>query len=112
MPVTVAMGGHRATPLPNTIRGGTSRHRSAILSLEPTDMLPDPAKRAAWTREATDSAIAEAVRGPEGEELLSWCAENAWRRDARLSPLLGVASAEARLSERVPAVARARVVQG
>jgi hypothetical protein len=75
-------------------------------------MLPDPAKRAAWTREATDTAIADAVRGPEGDELLSWCAESAWRRDVHLAPVLAAAAADARLSERVPAIARARVVEG
>jgi len=75
-------------------------------------MLPDQAERAAWTREATDAQIAEAVRGPAGDALLSWCADNAWRRDARMAPIVAAAATDARLSERVAAVARARVVEG
>jgi len=75
-------------------------------------MLPDPAKRAEWTREATESAIAEAVRGAEADELLSWSEENAWRRDVRLAPVLAVAAKEPRTSARVPVIARARVVAG
>jgi serine/threonine-protein kinase len=75
-------------------------------------MLPDPAQRAEWTREATDSAIAEAVRGPEADELLSWSEESAWRRDVRLAPVLAAAAREPRTSARVPIIARARVVEG
>jgi serine/threonine-protein kinase len=67
----------------------------------------------ALTRSESDTVyLAQRFPEPDGEVLFSWCAASAWRRDVRLAPLLTAAGGEARLWERVPAVARARVVQG
>ena len=64
-----------------------------------------------------NTAIA-ALRGlftgddPAGEVLFSWCASSVWRRDAQMAPLLKLAIAQAAFRDRVPAVARDRVVEG
>jgi serine/threonine-protein kinase len=75
-------------------------------------MLPDPAQRAAWTREAADAAVGDAVRGPDGAELLAWAAESAWRRDVRLAPMLSAALAVPALGAKAAEAVRARVVGG
>ena len=64
-----------------------------------------------------NTAIA-ALRGlftgddPAGEVLFLWCASSVWRRDAQMAPLLKLAFAQAAYHDRVPAVARDRVVEG
>jgi len=47
----------------------------------------------------------------EGEVLLAWCRGSTWRRDAQLAPLLAIA-ARSPFVERVPTIARERVVVG
>lgn len=49
---------------------------------------------------------------PSGEVLWSWCASSMWRRDAKLAPLLAVAQGKEKFKDRVPELARARVVEG
>ncbi len=50
--------------------------------------------------------------GPAGEVLFLWCAASTWRRDASLARLLAVAAEKAEYRDRVPAIARDRVVEG
>ena len=47
-----------------------------------------------------------------GEVLFAWCASSIWRRDARIARLLTLAAAQPGYRERVPPVARGRVVEG
>ncbi|MBV9945389.1 MAG: protein kinase, partial [Myxococcales bacterium] len=58
--------------------------------------------------------VDELVEVSPGDELVSWCASAgvAGRGDVRLAPLLTSLATKARCPERLPAVARARVVEG
>jgi serine/threonine-protein kinase len=58
------------------------------------------------------TALEDLFVDPAGELLFQWCAASTWRRDARLAPLLSVASALSAYRDRVPGIARARVVEG
>lgn len=49
---------------------------------------------------------------PAGEVIFAWCTANIKRRDARLAPLLELAGSHDAFRDRVPAVARQRVVEG
>jgi serine/threonine-protein kinase len=49
---------------------------------------------------------------PGGEILLSWCAASVWRRDVLMGRLLSLASAQPAFRDRVPTIARHRVVEG
>ncbi len=50
--------------------------------------------------------------GAEAEALFAWCAASTWRRDAEIAALLRRAAKNGRLRERVPSVARGRVIEG
>jgi len=58
------------------------------------------------------NALGKLFAESAGEVLLLWCSATTWRRDTKLARLLALAGAEARLRDRVVAVARARVVEG
>ena len=84
--------------------------------------LPDDARAAAdllaqalppltWS-DSNVVALGDLFGSPAGEALLLWCSSSAWRRDARIAPLLTPASSQASTGDRVDAVARERVVQG
>jgi serine/threonine-protein kinase len=63
----------------------------------------------------TDEGIAELFKRfeePRGEELFAWCAANVGRRDVHIAKLLAAAAKKPAFRDRVPAVARDRVVQG
>ncbi len=49
---------------------------------------------------------------PGGEVVFAWCLASTWRRDVELAHFLALASADPAFRERVPAVARDRVVCG
>lgn len=58
------------------------------------------------------AAFARLFADPRGDVLFEWCAASTWRRDVQLARVLTIAAAEPRLRERVPAVARERVIEG
>jgi serine/threonine-protein kinase len=58
------------------------------------------------------AALGELFKEPAGELLFSWCEAITWRRDARVAPLLMLASRYPAFRDRVEAVARGRVVEG
>src|SRR5580704_8256454 len=49
---------------------------------------------------------------PTGEVLFSWCASSVWRRDVQMGRLLAVAATQPAFRDRVPVVARDRVIEG
>ncbi|MEM9457455.1 MAG: serine/threonine-protein kinase [Myxococcota bacterium] len=58
------------------------------------------------------SALRPFFARPDAITLLSWCSASAWRLDARIAPILAVASEQPSLRARVTAVAGDRVVAG
>jgi serine/threonine-protein kinase len=67
----------------------------------------------ALTRDATARAALEACFAePDGEILLAWCASSTRRRDVDLARLLAAAAKHSTLRDRVPSIARERVIEG
>jgi len=56
--------------------------------------------------------LSQLFGGPPGDVVLTWCAANASRRDARLAKLLAAAADHEDLRDQVIAAARERVVEG
>jgi eukaryotic-like serine/threonine-protein kinase len=61
---------------------------------------------------ALGALFSPAATEPGGEILFSWCAASVWRRDVLMGRILSLASLQPAFRERVPAVARDRVVEG
>ncbi len=61
---------------------------------------------------ALGALFSSAAAEPGGEVLFSWCAASVWRRDVLMGRILSLASLQPAFRERVPAVARDRVVEG
>ncbi len=62
--------------------------------------------------EGDAAALGAAMGEPGAEALFSWCAASTWRRDIHVARLLATCATRPAFRERVPAVARARVVEG
>ena len=61
---------------------------------------------------ALGALFSPAATEPGGEILFSWCAASVWRRDVLMGRILSLASLQPAFRERVPGVARDRVVEG
>jgi serine/threonine-protein kinase len=79
------------------------RAAAALLSRELPKLSRDDAAR---------PALVASFSEPAGELLLAWCAASTRRRDVELAPLLAVAATLSPLRDRVPTIARARVIEG
>jgi eukaryotic-like serine/threonine-protein kinase len=90
-------------------REGYVPRRAPDDELPAADVLADALP--ALTRNAVPT-LGEMFDLPTGEILFQWCAANTWRRDATFARLLEIAKAKARFADRVPPVARERVVEG
>ena len=99
-------------------RGG-----SRIAAGEEASELPEQLRAAAdllaealpaETRAAADVAVlGELFAQPAGDVLFAWCAASTWRRDTHIARLLAIAAhPDGMHRDRVPAVARERVVEG
>jgi serine/threonine-protein kinase len=62
--------------------------------------------------EGDAAALGAALAEPGGQALFSWCSASTWRRDIHMARFLATCATRPELRERVPGVARARVVEG